>query len=388
MTKEGSGRQAVLKKNSLSLTQDNLSSNSIKTQGYSVSAQSLRTTSVPLSTSTVPPESTSVPLSMSSVYTVKTSVLLRTSSVSQYRAQYNSGFSQYHSVLAQGGTIDTTVHEILDDYYRVRELHKAAGGNWGGTKVDEKWIEFLEELSGEEAMDEFRKTECYDVVDLYRDFETKKRTIKEDPDQKIHPNVKPVNIILLVGGYAECPLLQSAIENEFPSKTVIVPSFSGVAVLKGAVMFGHNPTLIHERIAKYTYGIAVCRLFEKGKHREDYMFERDGKIWCDNVFRSHVKSGEKIQVGKCQSSECYETFKGSGGVIVPVYASTVENPQYVTDDGCCLIGKIKFALNKDCTFGETINNLKVNFSFGGTEIEVKLECMKTGKTKSLYLDTQ
>ena len=39
----------------------------------------------------------------------------------------------------KGGTVDVTVHEMLE-YGRVRELYKATGGAWGGTKVDEAFV--------------------------------------------------------------------------------------------------------------------------------------------------------------------------------------------------------------------------------------------------------
>ena len=45
-------------------------------------------------------------------------------------------------VTQTGGTIDVTIHEMLEDG-RVRELYKATGGPWGGDKVNEAFIEYL-----------------------------------------------------------------------------------------------------------------------------------------------------------------------------------------------------------------------------------------------------
>lgn len=41
-----------------------------------------------------------------------------------------------------GGTIDITAHEMLDD-----EIIKANGGNWGGTKMDEEYMDFINYVS-------------------------------------------------------------------------------------------------------------------------------------------------------------------------------------------------------------------------------------------------
>lgn len=52
-------------------------------------------------------------------------------------------FSFFHS----GGTVDITVHEVLPDR-QLKELFKASGGAWGGTRVDDAFWEFLSKLSG------------------------------------------------------------------------------------------------------------------------------------------------------------------------------------------------------------------------------------------------
>jgi hypothetical protein len=47
----------------------------------------------------------------------------------------------------KGGTIDITIHEVLRTG-NLKELHKASGGAWGGTKVDEAFEAFLSEIIG------------------------------------------------------------------------------------------------------------------------------------------------------------------------------------------------------------------------------------------------
>lgn len=50
----------------------------------------------------------------------------------------------------------------------------------------------------------------------------------------------------MVGGFSESPFMQAAFLNAFSDKRVIVPEEAGLAVLKGAVMFGHEPCAILE----------------------------------------------------------------------------------------------------------------------------------------------
>ena len=57
------------------------------------------------------------------------------------------------------------------------------------------------------------------------------------------PGMKDVNNIFLVGGFAECELVQAAVKNAFEGRIVIIPEEATLAMLKGAVMFGHQPRL-------------------------------------------------------------------------------------------------------------------------------------------------
>uniref|UniRef100_A0A8W8L658 Heat shock 70 kDa protein 12B n=1 Tax=Magallana gigas TaxID=29159 RepID=A0A8W8L658_MAGGI len=57
----------------------------------------------------------------------------------------------------------------------------------------------------------------------------------------MHPAVKEVSSILLVGEFAESPMLQTAIREAFNSKNVIIPEDPSLAVIKGAALFRHQP---------------------------------------------------------------------------------------------------------------------------------------------------
>lgn len=44
----------------------------------------------------------------------------------------------------------------------------------------------------------------------------------------------------MVGGFSECEIVQDAIRKAFPECRVVVPHEAGLAVLIGAVLFGHK----------------------------------------------------------------------------------------------------------------------------------------------------
>ncbi|XP_062608874.1 heat shock 70 kDa protein 12A-like [Saccostrea cucullata] len=352
---------------------------------------------------------------------------------------------------AGGGTVDITVHQMIDNTGHLRELYKASGGDWGGTKVDEEMEIFYEKVVGKEVMDKFKEEYPEDALELSREFETKKRSFSSTTDKvsfnlpeslltvyeeytemslsndaiitsglekyaKISeeriringdyfrtfydnsisqivghlkeifedPNLNDVGLILLVGGYAESFILQDALVSSFPQKRLLVPKEAGLSVLKGAVIFGHNPSLITERKAKYTYGVKCRILFIDKIHREDYKIFDEGEMWCRNVFHRHVTIGDTLVVGKNQSAKTYTKSKYSRSVKVEVYASLKKNPMYTTDEGCFYLGgkSLKFEDQNALSASE----IEVKMSFSGTEIEVTMIYKATGRITKLYLE--
>ncbi|XP_062582486.1 heat shock 70 kDa protein 12A-like isoform X2 [Saccostrea cucullata] len=357
-----------------------------------------------------------------------------------------SAGSSYIVCDAGGGTVDVTVHEVLEDDKSVREINRPTGGNWGGTNVDDAFITILERIAGDKVMKAFQNQQKYDFMELLREFEVKKREINytmkkkvtfkvptsfkdafeaENPGKSLsditseidefkdkikwisdkmqfYPDlvtslfdesinnicghlsnifssnkVKDVNYILLIGGYAESPLLQNEMKRRFPSKRLIVPQEAGLSVLKGAVIFGHNPLLIRERIAKFTYGIQFRRPFIEGVDPEDSKTFVDGEPYCNNVFDIHIEADESMIVGEIQSEKKYGSNSKSTGLYV--YASRENSPNYITDKGCFLLGKTSLDTNKE-------DDLEVQMSFSGTEIEAKISCKNTGHSRVVYIN--
>ena len=80
------------------------------------------------------------------------------------------------------------------------------------------------------------------------------KIVKHVNDLFQHPKVKNVSAIIMVGGFSECAIIQEAVKNNFSSRVrVIIPEDAGLAVVKGAVLFGHNPKAITARNAQCKY---------------------------------------------------------------------------------------------------------------------------------------
>ncbi|XP_052778673.1 heat shock 70 kDa protein 12A-like [Mya arenaria] len=355
---------------------------------------------------------------------------------------------QYLVLDAGGGTIDITVHEVTASG-GVKELYKASGGAWGGTKVDDSFEEFIACLTDKSVVQKFKKDHMDDYIELLGRFEVKKRDVDPDKDTKvvmiiplaffttvknrlhkdfkkavkkssysnsvslsgdklnIDPTVarsffkesidstiehlkdalqkrenKGVKAILMVGGFSESKMLKKAVQQTFPGLKMIIPDEAGLAVLKGAVMFGHEPSKIVERISKYTYGVCVDSLFQEKVHPESAKItDTDGKYRCQNFFHKHVIAGQSLKDGEAQTVGIYSIPQNQEAVIT-VFVTESKTPVLVTDPGCSLVGQCSIPMSS----AEADREVVVRMIFGGTEIDVECTKKSTGKVSHFNID--
>ncbi|XP_063413069.1 heat shock 70 kDa protein 12B-like [Mytilus trossulus] len=351
--------------------------------------------------------------------------------------------SKYMVADLGGGTVDITVQEVLEKD-NLKELHKASGGAWGGTKVDENFMQMIVKVVGEPVIQRFKCDSKSDELDLLREFEIKKRSIRPDATGKTafripislteafeeinngadlrqsikqtpyakhmnwvgdklkvdnamikelftkvsdsivqhlkdilnNPVSRGVDTILMVGGFSECAMIQEAIKTNFSHMKIIIPEDAGLAVVKGAVLFGHNPATIVSRKAKYTYGVKITRDFKEGDP-QDKKYQVNGRNKCSDVFSKHVEIGETVKVGESLNPQSYFPLHSDvEEVVVPLYISTDEDPSYTTEPSCNYLGKIVVPLK-----GSSVKDkeIVVQMTFGGTEMTVEAEEKKSSK---------
>ena len=196
--------------------------------------------------------------------------------------------------------------------------------------------------------------------------------------------VQEVDKILMVGGFSESKLLQHEIKKAFPNKTFIIPEEAGLAVVKGAVMFGHCPTMIKSRVCRFTYGIEAFRNFQPGLDRPERKvvkkFGNTNYFLCEKSFSIHAYRGESIDVGESRGKHEYvPSEQGEKKLTVSVYRSERRMPVYTDEPSCEKVGDVEVIL------ADTENGIDrpitVEMIFGDTELKVQLVEKKTGKKK-------
>ena len=333
-----------------------------------------------------------------------------------------------------GGTIDITVHEKQGT--KLKEIHKASGGPWGGTSVNRNFLDFIEKIVGSTTMKRFRDEFMEDYFDLLREFEMKKRSLDPDSDdlvtirvpvalRDIYEEVTGENIkralrnvdfeddltwvgdklrmkahiardmfsdsikntiskvreilrtiamhnvktILMVGGYSECQLMQKAFQDAFaPDVSVIIPHEAGLAILKGAILFGHSPSIISSRILRYTYGQAISPKFDPKIHPKSKRNDFYDPPVCNDVFDCFASAGQSVAVGHMFSNMYTPVTDSQTSVVVNMYTSPDPTPRFVTDPGCRKIGYFEVYMppfiGQRRRFEETV-------VFGDTKLYVK-----------------
>ena len=184
----------------------------------------------------------------------------------------------------KGGTADFSVHEV-EDGGTLTELYRASGGPYGGIYVDKEYLKMYETIFGEGSIDQLKTEDMIEFLTMTREFEVKKRTVNESRDsnfiarlsivlngkltneekmekvqssylkdqvsfirdkltlspglmksffknslenvishvEQILKAIQDVDMILLVGGYAESQLVQERFQKKFASYSIIIP---------------------------------------------------------------------------------------------------------------------------------------------------------------------
>lgn len=342
-----------------------------------------------------------------------------------------------------------TVHEVEQDG-RLKELHQATGGRWGGTTVDREFYFLLMRIFGQKIIEKANKKYPNEMLELLMDFEIKKRTFEPNQTMSVvikipaclnelfhdasnqtlseylqvstmknvieakrdkllvhpevfnslfndslystishiqnlldKPNLSGIKTILLVGGYSESTVVKEAMRRTFPDMCIINPEDCSLSVLKGAVIFGHEPQFIKSRICKYTYGIGITIPFVPGEHPESKKDIVRGIALCDDIFDIHLKVGERAELGKPMKERFYDPVEGETMAILEVFASTSENPKFVTEDSCFKLGSLVVSVS---TINRRDNYISVTLHYNGTELAVIAKEKNTGKIMKTSMD--
>lgn len=202
--------------------------------------------------------------------------------------------------------------------------------------------------------------------------------------KEILKSMKNIDTILLVGGYSESPLLQEKFKAEFRGKQIIIPQDSGLAVMKGAVLFGFNPQSITARVLRYSYGSAIQPEFDPEKHPHDRRFyDKEGTLRCRDAFAPKIDKDTKVpSTGKTVIDTGIPLYKDQRSYTLRFYCTEKDNP-IVVDESFQKLGTLKISAPDHI---QGIWKVEEVFVFGQTEIQISAKVEGTDEYFETTLD--
>eukprot|EP00771_Trimastix_marina_P004083 gnl/Trimastix_PCT/816.p6 GENE.gnl/Trimastix_PCT/816~~gnl/Trimastix_PCT/816.p6 ORF type:complete len:177 (+),score=74.06 gnl/Trimastix_PCT/816:2106-2636(+) len=147
---------------------------------------------------------------------------------------------------------------------------------------------------------------------------------------------------------------------------LVQPPKPGLAVLRGAILFGRNPRLITHRVVQYTYGMEVMVQYQEGVHPTDLKrtSDEEGVVYVSGMFRKFVTRNDLIPFDHVERIALPPVRQDLKNVKVALYRSTDASPKYVRD--CQHIGTIHVTP----ATGRLHGFIPVQMHFGSTHIQV------------------
>uniref|UniRef100_A0A8C3EQD3 Heat shock 70 kDa protein 12A n=1 Tax=Corvus moneduloides TaxID=1196302 RepID=A0A8C3EQD3_CORMO len=195
------------------------------------------------------------------------------------------------------------------------------------------------------------------------------------------PEVTNVKFLFLVGGFAESPLLQQAVQSAFGSRCrVIIPQDVGLTILKGAVLFGLDPAVIKVRRSPLTYGVGVLNRFVEGKHPPEKLLVKDGTRWCTDVFDKFISADQSVALGETVTRSYTPAKPSQLVIVINIYSSEQDNVSFITEPGVKKCGTLRLDLTGTDASVPSRREIKTLMQFGDTEIKAMAVDVATSKS--------
>lgn len=178
---------------------------------------------------------------------------------------------------------------------------------------------------------------------------------------------RPPDLVFLVGGFAESPLLLAALREALEPLSVVVPNRPGQAVLEGAARLGLEQEAILSRMSRYTYGVEVLASWIEGQDPPERRLDiPDVGRRCRGRFHRFVRRGQSVGRDEVVSYGMATPYRNQERVEVLIFQTLEDAPRYV--DNLTRIGQV--LIQFPAPSPNAGRPLMLSFCFGSSEIRV------------------
>ncbi|XP_069129903.1 heat shock 70 kDa protein 12A-like isoform X2 [Argopecten irradians] len=196
-----------------------------------------------------------------------------------------------------------------------------------------------------------------------------------------------VKTLVMVGGFAKAASMQALMRRKFPDMTILMPQDPELAVMKGAVLYGHEFGPIIKMDAKHSYGISIALPFHRHDHHEDKRFNSNGVDLCTDIYSEQIAKGQNVRIGDfVTKTSLYVNRKRQKYLSLPMFLHTGEiSPLYTTEANCHFLGKMNISLASD---RDTNAPIVVRMGLTYSELLVEVVDESNGRTvRDTFLDS-
>lgn len=200
------------------------------------------------------------------------------------------------------------------------------------------------------------------------------------------PSLQDVKTLFLVGGFSEAQFLRKEISRSFSDKRILVPQDPELAIIRGAVEFAQDPTLLRARVIGKTYGVRSVRRFDPRKDpTEKELVISLNEVYCKDVFTTLVKKDERIDIEDTRSYLFSPITPTGTEFSIQFYSTDQEDAQYCTDPGV-ESENVEIVISSPDTRKGCGRQLRLDAKFGGTELKVNVTDVESGNVRAATIE--
>ncbi|GLC34802.1 hypothetical protein PLESTM_000241700 [Pleodorina starrii] len=200
----------------------------------------------------------------------------------------------------------------------------------------------------------------------------------------------PCNKVLLAGGFARSPYLQSRVRAALAATytPLLLPADPGAAVVTGAVISGAFTDVITARRCRASYGVRIDRVWttEDATCAAIHNYPRKSwhnehkKYYAGDVYDRFVEVGQLVQVGEVVQHPFTPMYKTASSVAFDLYKTGQPSARYTAESGMEKLATVILELPPGWSrnLASSANySLQAEMRFGATELSLVARDRKT-----------
>lgn len=198
-------------------------------------------------------------------------------------------------------------------------------------------------------------------------------------------SLRDVKTMFLVGGFSEAQFLRREFSRSFSDKRILIPKDPQLAIIRGALEFAQDPTLLRARVMGKTYGVGTWTTFDPEKHPQAKQEVRPHKVYCRDIFETLVKKGERIDIEESRTHTFFPVDPNSTKNSFRFYSTDQEDAEFITDFGV-VSENVQISIPSPDTTKGLNRELRLDVKFGGTELKVQVTDVESGNVKTASIE--